>query len=267
MNENKISKMLPTTSNPQDLSRKNPCHFHCDEEEAKRMKLTSYSDMEIFVDSPNPVEILRDLCIKRNYPLPEFELVQQTGTYAAPEYTYLCTVSTIKRMATAETKKIAKQVAAQEVIKICESFNKIKLNDYKEDDLQVTSFENAVEDQEEENYRKFKSYRELTESDVKLTYVGKKFSDRYQYFRNFYDELKREAFTVMRSDDYLSQEDKVFELLRVLKLKHKKSTMNMLNMETHIVFEVVCDIDVVFINKKEDIYNEILQYFQGMLSS
>lgn len=131
----------------------------------------------------------------------------------------------------------------------------------------MTSFENAVEEQEEENYRKFKSYRELTESDVKLTYVGKKFSDRYQYFRNFYDELKTEAFKVMCSDDYLSQEDKVFELLRVLKLKHKKSTINMLNMETHIVFEVVCDIDVVFINKKENIYSEVLQYFQGMLLS
>lgn len=139
------------------------------------------------------------------------------------------------------------------------------MNDSKEDDLQVTSFENAVEEQEEENYRKFKSYRELTESDVKLTYTGKKFSDRYQYFRNFYDELKQEAFKVMCSNDYLSQEDKVFDLLRVLKLKHKKSTINMLNLETHICFEVVCDIDVVFINKKELIFNEILQYFQGML--
>lgn len=115
--------MLP--SNSQDPSRKNPFHFHCDEEEAKRMKLTSYSDMEIFVDSPNPVDALRDLCVKKSFPLPAFELVQQTGTYLQPEYTYQCTVSTIKRMGTAETKKIAKQIAAQEVIKICESFNKV----------------------------------------------------------------------------------------------------------------------------------------------
>lgn len=141
----------------------------------------------------------------------------------------------------------------------------LKLSSNNETNLQVTSFDGAAEEIEEEHFKKFKSYRELTESDVKLTYVGQKFSDRYKYFRNFYDELKQEAKRVLHTNDYISQQDKVLDLLRALKLKHRVSTMNMLNMETHVVFEVICDIDVVFINKKEAIYAEILEYFQGML--
>lgn len=108
-----------------DSSRKNPFHFHHGDEEAKRRRLTSYSGLDVFVYSPNPVDILRDICVKKDFPLPAFELIQQTGSYLEPEFTYQCTVSTIQRMGTAETKKIAKQKAAQEMITVCESFDNV----------------------------------------------------------------------------------------------------------------------------------------------
>lgn len=131
----------------------------------------------------------------------------------------------------------------------------------------MTSFESASEDIAEENYRRFKSYRELTESDMKTKYVGKRFCDRYKYFKNFYPELKRAALTVLHSptDGYLSEKDKVLHLLNALKLKHRESTMQMLNNQVKIIFEVVCEIDCVFIAKKEELYSRILEYFQGML--
>ncbi|KAL5273498.1 r2d2 family protein [Megaselia abdita] len=254
--------MLEPTS-----SRKSPYPFIIDNDkvdERKRIKLCSYTDLGVFSDS-NPVEILRDLCIKKNCPLPTFELVQQTGNYLQPQYIFLCTVSSITRLGTAETKKLAKQEAAKEIITILQSLESVKTSETNDDNLQVTSFETASEDLEEENYRKFKSYRELTESDVKSLYTGRRFSDRYKYFRNFYDELKREAHKVLHSNDNLSQEDKVLNLLRALKLKHKVSSLNMLNNQTFVVFDIVCEIDVVFINSKDKIYTEILEYFQTML--
>lgn len=137
------------------------------------------------------------------------------------------------------------------------------------DNLQVstvTPVENAVENVTEDNYRKFKSYRELTESDVKVSaYSGRKFCERFLYFKKFYDEIKFEALKILRSNDYLTQYDKVVDLMKTLKLKYKISSLNMLNMETHVVFEVFCEIDVVFINNKDLIYNEILEYFAEML--
>lgn len=127
-----------SSSLPETLLGKTPFHFHRDDEEAKRMKLTAYTDLEIFQDSPSPVEILRDLCLKLNYPLPSFELVQQTSNLLEHEFTYLCTVSEVRRMGTAETKKIAKQMAAQEVMTVIESFSKVSTTFHRCVDFKLT---------------------------------------------------------------------------------------------------------------------------------
>lgn len=75
----------------------------------------------IATPSSDAVRLLRDLCVQRDCPLPTFEMIQQAGPPESPQYTFQCSVAQIVRMATAITKKMAKQLAAQEMIDIIQT--------------------------------------------------------------------------------------------------------------------------------------------------
>lgn len=77
--------------------------------------------VSISAPSTDAVRALRDLCVQRDCPLPNFEMVQQAGPPESPQYTYQCTVAQIVRIASALTKKMAKQLAAQQMIDILQS--------------------------------------------------------------------------------------------------------------------------------------------------
>lgn len=59
---------------------------------------------------------LRDICMEHKLADPFFEEISGTGPAHAREFTYQCTVSSIKTEATAGTKKVAKQMAAQKLL-------------------------------------------------------------------------------------------------------------------------------------------------------
>lgn len=77
--------------------------------------------VSVATPSADAVRLLRDLCVQRDCPLPTFEMVQQAGPPESPQYTFQCSVAQIVRMATAITKKMAKQLAAQEMIDIIQT--------------------------------------------------------------------------------------------------------------------------------------------------
>lgn len=64
---------------------------------------------------------LLDICIQRNLPMAHFEIIQATGAAHSPDFTIECRVSSIIRRGTFSTKKGAKQIAAQEVLKVIQS--------------------------------------------------------------------------------------------------------------------------------------------------
>jgi dsRNA-specific ribonuclease len=62
------------------------------------------------------VSELLNICVQRNLPKAEFELLNASGPSHAPEFTYRCHVATMQKTASHSTKKGAKQLAAQKML-------------------------------------------------------------------------------------------------------------------------------------------------------
>ena len=206
------------------------------------------------------VKQLRDLCCVKSCPLPQFNLIQQAGPPESPEFKFECIVGHIKRYGVGTTKKAAKQVAAFKIIEIISSFQ----NDT-DNDNQVVSVDQVMEDTKVECYKKFKTYWELTESDEKQD-IGRKFSDRHKFFQLFFPEVRTAAFHILSNPHYVCDREKVVDLLKSMNLAMKISTLRMSNLRECLVIDIPCEIDVVFINTADKIFAEILKYFQTMLS-
>lgn len=66
----------------------------------------------------NSVGDLLDICVQRNMPLPQFNLVNATGPSHSPNFTYECRVAHVIRLASHSTKKGAKQLVASKLLQI-----------------------------------------------------------------------------------------------------------------------------------------------------
>ncbi|XP_023028942.2 R2D2 protein [Leptinotarsa decemlineata] len=69
-----------------------------------------------FKRSPNCIGPLKDMCAENKIPDPIFTLRSDVGPPHCREFTYECKVASITTVATANTKKMAKQIAAQEMM-------------------------------------------------------------------------------------------------------------------------------------------------------
>lgn len=74
--------------------------------------------------SVDAISELRYMCLQRNHPFPQFEIVQEIPP-PAPEFTCKCSVASIVRYGTSSTKKWARQLAAQALIEIIEAVSKV----------------------------------------------------------------------------------------------------------------------------------------------
>lgn len=61
---------------------------------------------------------LMDYCTLKDYHKPSFDCISSCGPSHAPSFTFQCKLNSIVRTATAGNKKLAKQLAADEVLKI-----------------------------------------------------------------------------------------------------------------------------------------------------
>lgn len=66
----------------------------------------------------NSVGDLHDICVARNIPLPQFNLVNATGPSHNPDFTFECRVASVIRLAKHSTKKGAKQLAAYKMLQV-----------------------------------------------------------------------------------------------------------------------------------------------------
>ncbi|XP_067624862.1 interferon-inducible double-stranded RNA-dependent protein kinase activator A [Eurosta solidaginis] len=229
----------------------------------KRLKLSDMpqvgEDCEMSIPTTDLIVQLRDYCVQHQMPLPTFEIVQQAGTPDAPEFTALCTVASIRRYGVSEKKKDARQKAANAMLRIImDDVNKL------EHQMQVATVQNKQEDVEEERYKKFKTYRELTESSTGEM-PGVLLCDRHNYFTKFYSELKRAAQNIILSDTYESTHDQAMDVLEALKIKPKTSQMPSEKAEPILFIELNCDYDVVFAGPPSKVYKDIVEYFKVML--
>lgn len=66
----------------------------------------------------NSVGDLQAICIARNIPLPQYNLVNATGPSHNPDFTFECRVASVIRLAKHSTKKAAKQLAAYKMLQV-----------------------------------------------------------------------------------------------------------------------------------------------------
>lgn len=130
--------------------------------------------------------------------------------------------------------------------------------------MQVQSLDSRMDSLEEERYKLFKTYRDLSENAIKeLPLI--KLSERHNYFLRFHDYLKEAARKVLKTE-YDSSQAKVNELFKVLRIKPRISREVATGSAAQMVFiELNCDYDVLFANLESMIYGDILRYFEDML--
>lgn len=64
----------------------------------------------------NCISTLSDLCDENKIPMPQFVEISDVGPPHCRQFTYECSVGSVKTRATASTKKQAKQIAAKEIL-------------------------------------------------------------------------------------------------------------------------------------------------------
>ncbi|XP_037954519.1 uncharacterized protein LOC119684529 [Teleopsis dalmanni] len=231
---------------------------------AKRLRLAdSINDVAVKFDTgemplTDMIILLRDYCVQHKYPLPEIEIVNQAGTPDAPLFTAACSIASIKRYAESENKKDAKQKAAYRMLSVITSCDDVSL------DTQLATSTTQTESDESKYYKHFRSYRELKE-DAGCQTIGVLLSERHNYFKNFYDELKSTALNVIDTK-YDNVEKQAFDVLKALKLEHVLSEIPTIKEgDNFTVIKLNCEYEVIFCAKQDKIYQEIVNYFKVML--
>lgn len=79
----------------------------------------------------NAITDLLDMCAQRNFPKPDFKEICTVGPPHAPTFTIECCLSSIKRSASAPSKKVAKQLAAIQVLEVVKSVIRKFINNFK----------------------------------------------------------------------------------------------------------------------------------------
>ncbi|XP_052893052.1 RISC-loading complex subunit tarbp2 isoform X2 [Anopheles moucheti] len=206
---------------------------------------------------------VRDICIQRNFPLPEIELVRNYGPSHAPVFEYECRIQEIVRRGVHATKKGAKQIACQEMIKTLQSMP------VEEESLQLLTLDMAIEEADETNENIIKTYREYTTSDIKKK-LGVSIADRHTFFLELPQERIDEARRLL-VDPNESERDKCFRIATTLGLKSKILTANpnlpMIKGSHMSTFELLNpDFDCLIIGEGEAFYTNVCEYFIRMLN-
>lgn len=75
-----------------------------------------YSDEEGAEMHGDYITRLMDFCVMKNFFKPEFECINSYGPSHEPVFTFQCRLSSIKKNADAENKKLAKQLSAKKML-------------------------------------------------------------------------------------------------------------------------------------------------------
>lgn len=216
------------------------------------------------VSSSDKVTEVRDICIQRNFQVPEFECVRSSGPSHAPEFEFECRIGNIVRRGVHNTKKGAKQAACHEMIKTLQAMP------IEENMMQVQSLDQAAKMAVDEDEHIIRNYREYKNSDIKKK-LGVKIADRHNYFV----ELDREKIDAARSlamDETISIQEKCSLIPRTLGLKFDmKLQDSQLQMDATgrklFSFELMnSEYDCFIFGLGDEFYQSVYRYFTTMLN-
>ncbi|XP_053682208.1 uncharacterized protein LOC128732828 [Sabethes cyaneus] len=205
---------------------------------------------------------VRDICVQRNFPLPEFECVRSSGPSHAPEFEYECRIGKIIRHGIHKTKKGAKQAACSEMIKTLQA---MPMDD---NEMQIQSLNQAAEKSVNENERIFRTYREYIKSDIKKK--PGKISDRHRWFEEM-EQSKIKAVKNIMMDDHMTQSDMCTLIPKALGLKYEMKLENS-NIQSELSqkvysFELInSEYDCYIFGQGEQFFAAVYNYFKTMLN-
>lgn len=213
--------------------------------------------------SSDKVTEVRDICVQRNFPEPEFECVRSSGPSHAPEFEYECRIGKIVRRGVHKTKKGAKQAACNEMTKTLQAMT------VDENEMQVISLDQAAEMEMDEDDHIIRTYREYKNSDIKKK-LGVKISDRHRYFEEL-EQLKIEAARRITADEMMSPQDKCTHIPKSLGLKFdmklEDSTLQTETGQKLYSFELLnSEYDCFIIGQHEAFFHNVYRYFKNMLN-
>ncbi|XP_049284157.1 uncharacterized protein LOC125764215 isoform X3 [Anopheles funestus] len=206
---------------------------------------------------------VRDICVQRNFPLPEMVLVRNYGPSHAPVFEYECRIRDIVRRGVHATKKGAKQIACQEMIKTLQSMP------VEQESLQILSLDQAIEEADDTNENVIRTYREYTQSDNKKK-LGVSIADRHMFFLELPQERIDDARRLLL-DPNETEREKCLRIAATLGLKSKIAVSNpnlpMIKGSHMNTFELVNpDYDCLIIGEGETLYTNVCEYFVRMLN-
>lgn len=128
--------------------------------------------------------------------------------------------------------------------------------------------EKSVDDKsnqtEEEHYKVFKTYRELSEKpggEMPKTFIP----ERHNFFLHFHNYLRDAAKKVLQTE-YKSDEEKMNDLFKALRLTPLIKKVPAENTaEKMVLIDLKCRFDVLFINLESNIHTDVIEYFEDML--
>lgn len=205
---------------------------------------------------------VRDICVQRNFPLPEFECVRSSGPSHAPEFEYECRIGKIVRRAIHKTKKGAKQAACYEMIKTLQAMP------VDENEMQIQSLEQAAESNSNDNERIIRTYREYIKSDIKKE--PGKISDRHKYFEKM-EQSKIDEVRKLAMDKNLTCREMCTLIPNALNLKYEMKLENS-NIENDdcqklFSFELInSEYDCYIFGQGNHFFEAVYSYFKTMLN-
>lgn len=213
--------------------------------------------------SSDKVTEVRDICVQRNFEMPEFECVRSSGPSHAPEFEYECRIGAIVRRGVHKTKKGAKQAACNEMIKTLQAMP------VEDSEMQVQSLDQAAEMDLNEDEHIIRTYRELINSDIKKK-LGVKIADRHRFFEEL-DEMKINAARRIAMDDMISVDEKCSLIPRALgvkfEMKRDNSKLTTLEGRKLFTFELQSsEYDCFIFGEADQFYASVYDYLKNMLN-
>ncbi|XP_001655660.2 uncharacterized protein LOC5575294 [Aedes aegypti] len=213
--------------------------------------------------SSDKVTEVRDICVQRNFEMPEFNCVRSSGPSHAPEFEYECRIGAIVRRGIHKTKKGAKQAACNEMIKTLQAMP------VEDSEMQVQPLNLAAEIDLNEDEHIIRTYRELINSDIKKK-LGVKIADRHRFFEE-QEEAKISAARRIALDETLNVEDKCTLIPKALGLKFemKRDNSDLVTIEGRKLFTFELqnsEYDCFIFGKGDKFYESVYKYLKNMLN-
>ncbi|KAG5670870.1 hypothetical protein PVAND_001103 [Polypedilum vanderplanki] len=216
-------------------------------------------------DNPDYVTQLLDFCVRKDYHKPQFNETERFGESHCPIFSFECILDSIRVIASANSKKLAKQKAAKACLEIFQQIYPIKKN--------VSVKSKTEQEINDEINKKITTYMELKKQN-KTELMGTSIAKRHDFFINY----KHEAIAIeLRKilNENLEDKTKVTKLMEILG-KHFGSTTIKTDESNYKKFEMFNDDDdadgfsesrILIAKSEDELYTEIINYFTIMLDT